>query len=80
MTDLHHFTNSNELKNIIKISKERQLKIIPIYCRYCDYKDLAYSRFQMLPRNKKPLSDWQNKDLFYHEIGKEIVQLIQNDY
>jgi predicted helicase len=47
-------------------------RVIPILLRPCDWEDAPFNMLQVLPRNAKPVVLWDNTDMAFTEIAKEI--------
>lgn len=57
--------------------------IIPVILRHCSWKKIPFGRktlgdLQALPRNVKPITDWQNRDKAFTTIVEEIQAIIEN--
>jgi len=44
--------------------------VIPVILRRCDWEGTPFARLQALPRDGKPLSDWETADDFYTAVAK----------
>jgi len=53
-------------------------RVIPIFCRPCDLEGMPFTQLEGLPNNKKPISDFENKDKAYLEIVEGIKKVIDD--
>jgi len=70
------FIKDNELPIALEREKKGGVKIIPIYIRSCDFEITPLGKFQALPENLIPVSDWENKDEAFCQISKGIRKVI----
>src|SRR6266566_7391956 len=54
-----------------------KIPVIPILLKPCTWDDLAFSQFQVLPRNGIAVSMCKNRDQAFTEIVKEIKKVVQ---
>lgn len=66
------------MQEAMKRAKAQEARVIPIIVRSCDWEDSPFNILVVLPRNKKPVSLWPNKDAVYLEIIKEIRDILPN--
>ena len=66
-----------------KDSTEKVSRVIPIYLRPFDYKELSFTDKQMIPKFKdkdgeqlKAISQWQNIDEAFMEVAQRIREVI----
>jgi len=52
-----------------------EVRIIPILLRSTDCQKAPFSGLQGLPRNRKPVASWQDRDQAWLEIAHEIRSL-----
>ncbi len=52
------------------------ITVIPIIVSECDWKHTPLGERQGLPRNGKPITEWQQRDKAWTEVAKEIRTLV----
>lgn len=57
--------------------QDGKIRVIPILLKPCTWDELAFSPFQVLPRNRVPVSLWKSRDLAFTEIVEEIKTVVQ---
>lgn len=70
------YLNDMEVQRALKISRKENKMIIPVLLREVDYSSLELSNFQALPRNSKPVANWDNRDKAWTSIVKEIKEIV----
>jgi hypothetical protein len=50
--------------------------VVPIVVRPFDFKDLPFSRLQMLPADLKPVTEWSDRDLAYKDVVQGLRRVI----
>lgn len=61
---------------IIKERRKEGAIIIPIYIREIDWHLFPFRNLVILPRSKKPISEWSHKDKAFVEIAQEIRKTV----
>jgi len=51
-------------------------RVVPIILRPCQWTGLPYAKLQALPRNGRPVTDYNNRDDAFTEIAVEIDKLV----
>ena len=51
-------------------------RVVPIILRPCQWTGLPYAKLQALPRNGRPITDYNNRDDAFTEIAVEIDKLV----
>lgn len=51
-----------EVKRAMQKKEEGSAEIISIILRPCDWKSCDFARFQAVPKDAKPITDWKDKD------------------
>lgn len=69
-----------EMKDAIKLHKEKKVKLIPIILRECLWEDTPFSELQVLPKDGKPVNSigWETFERPYYLIAKELKQVISS--
>lgn len=57
-------------------AKIQEARVIPIIISPCDWEDSPFSKLITLPRNHKPINQWENKDAAYLTVAKEIRNIL----
>ena len=73
----HHYLASqwcseNEAPIALKRAEEENVHVIPVLLRRCDWQFNSFSKFQALPRNGKPISEWSKRESAYHQVAVAI--------
>ena len=68
-----------ELSRAIQRGKANEATIIPILLRPCDWEELSFSEYQVLPKNQQPVTSryWHNQDEAFREVAKGIREVVQ---
>jgi hypothetical protein len=72
-----NYCYEKEFQQAQQLEKEHKIKIIPVICRPCDWKNTPFAELNALPKNGKPISDWQNEDTAFFNITEMLRFLIQ---
>jgi hypothetical protein len=72
-----NYCYEKEFQQAQLLEVETKIKIIPIICRPCDWKNTPFAAFKALPKDGKPISDWQNEDSAFFNITEMLRSLIQ---
>ncbi len=67
-----------ELRKAIDRHNSGDSVVVPILLRPCDWHGKPFSKFQILPRNAKPISTFENKDLAYTEISENLERILNS--
>lgn len=70
------FIWEKELAAAMKRHEEGTAHVVPIILRKCDWHNLPYAKLQALPRNAKPVTDYENRDNAFTEIVVSIEALV----
>lgn len=62
------FCWSIELPKALERLERREIKIIPVVLRPCLWQNTPLSRLQAVPKNARPVTDWQDQDLALVDI------------
>jgi len=68
-----------ELSRAIQRCKANEAIIIPILLRPCDWEELPFNKYQVLPKNQHPISSrhWHNQDEAFLEVARGIREIVQ---
>lgn len=53
----------------------RRVPVLPILVRACAWEESACSHLQILPENKRPISEWVHPDQAYESIRRSLIRL-----
>lgn len=72
-----------EIPMVLKLEKEKNARVIPIYLRPFDFSSLQFSKNQMIPKDPlgqelKAISQWENMDEAFMEVAKKIREVIES--
>jgi TIR domain-containing protein len=65
-----------EMQEAIKRQVAGEARVIPIILRPCDWETAPFGKLQALPKDKKPVTTWSNRDLAFTEIAKGIRTVV----
>ena len=68
---------ASDLVKALQRYQDDKIRVIPILLKPCTWDELAFSPFQVLPRNRVPVSLWKNRDLAFTHIVEEIKTVVQ---
>lgn len=69
-----------EMKRAMKLHTEGKARVIPIILRDCDWSSAPFAALQALPRDAKPINNWNDPDEAYHNVVTGIRQAVaEND-
>lgn len=68
-----------EFKKAIELNKQNHLIIIPIIVEPCDWLSTPFKEFKALPKDGKPISDWQNVNTAFLNVVQELRKLIEGN-
>ncbi len=72
-----NYCYEKEFEEALKLESKRNIQIIPVICRPCDWKNTPFAKFNALPKSAKAISDWQNEDSAFFNITEMLRSLIQ---
>jgi len=70
------FIWDKELASAMKRHEEGTAHVVPIILRKCEWHKLPYAKLQSLPRNSKPVTEYENRDDAFYEIAVGIEKLV----
>lgn len=71
------FVHDVELKETLDRHRDNTVKVVPVLVRPTDYEGHELARFQGLPRNFTPVSEWQSRDQAWLEVVKGVRELVE---
>ena len=66
-----------EMKLALEQHEAGPARVIPIIVRPCDWSSAPFAMLECLPRNKKAITTWDNRDLAWNEVAIGIRQTIK---
>lgn len=72
-----NYCYDKEFKQAQQLEMENKIKIVPIICRPCDWKNTPFSEFKAMPKDGKAMSDWQNEDSAFFNVIEMLRSLIK---
>lgn len=67
-----------EMQQAIKRHNEGTARIIPIILRPCDWKDSPFSKLQVLPKDAKPVTQWNDRDTAFLNVVEGIRKAVNS--
>ena len=52
-------------------------KVVPIILKNCLWQDMPFAKLQALPRNARPVTDYENQDEAFTEVAVSINKLVE---
>lgn len=65
-----------EFEKALEMQESNQIAIIPIIVENCDWLNTPFKKFKALPKDGKPVSEWNNENTAFLNIIQEIRNLI----
>ena len=67
-----------EVATAMEMHENRKAVVIPIILRPCDWGETPFSKLQATPRDARPISLWENRDLAYLDFVKHLRNTLDN--
>lgn len=71
------FVQETELKVSLEREARGECRIIPILARPTHVKDTPLDRFQWLPKDRRPVTEWANRDAAWVNVVEEVEALLK---
>lgn len=68
------------LQQALERHHAKQLLILPIIVRPCDWKSTLFASLPCLPRDQRPISKWEHQDDAFHAIEQDLRQIISRQH
>ena len=65
-----------EMQRALERHRHGEASVIPIILRPCDWQHSPFAHLQCLPRNSKPITDWDSQDQAFLSIVQGLRQMI----
>lgn len=72
------YINEIEINKTIARHEKKEVKIVPVFLRPCDFKSSILSKFQGVPRDTKYITSSDNIDLAFLEVVNELKKIIED--
>src|SRR5258708_18952580 len=72
----YDYCYSQEMQRALERDREGQARIIPIVVRPIFWKDAPFAHLQMLPKDAKPVTTWDNIDLAFYNVAEQISLIV----
>lgn len=66
------------MKTALRRHDGDEARVIPIIVRAVDWTASEFSKLQVLPQNKTPITSWDNRDEAWTEVTKSIRAVVQD--
>ena len=66
-----------EMKRAMERHDANEAVVIPIIMRSCDWKGAPFGKIQGLPKDMKPVMDWQNRDQAFTNVAQGIRKVAE---
>jgi TIR domain-containing protein len=74
------FCIETELAEALRRHAEGGVRILPVIVKPVDFANMSFGRFQALPRGRRPISTWENKDLAWLEVARGVRDVVEDIY
>ena len=71
------FGSHVEIQRAMERQKAGEARVIPILIRPADWKVAPFASLQVLPRNGKAITTWENRELAFEEVAMELRKIIE---
>lgn len=68
-----------EMEKLLEQSKNKSIKLIPIYGRPCQFEDSQIGNLQLLPRSGKAVSQYERQEEVWKEIAGEFKKILESE-
>jgi hypothetical protein len=66
-----------EVKRAMERHERREAQVIPVIMRPVDWQEAPFSRLQVLPKDGKPVTRWEDRDEAYLDISRGIRRAVE---
>jgi internalin A len=66
-----------EVKSAIECHDKGEAKVIPIFLRECDFKDMPFEKLQGYPKDAQPVTSFSDRDEAFSQVAKGIRRDIE---
>jgi hypothetical protein len=68
-----------EIKKAIERHEKKEAIVIPIFCRYCDFKNMPFAMLQGLPVDAKPITSFDDIDKVFKDVVDGIKSALKKN-
>lgn len=69
---------SIEMKRALERHETGEARVIPIILKPVDWAGTSFSKLQVLPRNRKPVTSWRDRNAAFVEIANDIRETLKD--
>src|SRR5690242_4224174 len=69
---------SIEMKRALERHEAGEARVIPIILKPVDWTDAPFSKLQVLPRNRKPITSWKDRNTAFLEVATAIRETLKD--
>jgi len=69
---------SVEMQRAMQRHRRREVCVVPILLRPCDWMQAPFGNLQALPRDARPVTTWNNQDEAFAQIAQQLRRLIEH--
>ncbi|MDC0740928.1 toll/interleukin-1 receptor domain-containing protein [Polyangium mundeleinium] len=66
-----------EMKRALERREAGQARVVPIIVRACDWHQTPLGALQALPRDAKPVAEWQSRDAAWTDVARGIRAVVE---
>lgn len=74
-----NYCYEKEMEKAISLHDAGKTRIIPIIIEPCDWQSTPLKRFKAVPRDGKPISEWQNHNTAFLDVITELRRIAENN-
>ena len=67
----------HELKTAMERHERKEVSVIPIFAKSCEWREMPFGKIQGLPQDAKPITEHENKDKVLAEVAKGIRSVVE---
>jgi hypothetical protein len=67
----------NEMYRVLQRHEKGEARVIPIILRPCDWESAPFGSLQVLPRNGRPITTWDNPDQAFEDIARSLRAIFE---
>lgn len=68
-----------EVREALKRHDANEAHVIPIILRPCAWEEAPFSKLQALPKDGRPVSQWEDRDQVCLDIAKSVMKVARRD-
>ena len=67
-----------EMRRAIERHEAGEIRVVPIIVQPCDWQSSPLGRLKAVPKDGKPVSEWQNEDTAYLDVVTELRRIVDS--